>query len=749
MSRKQKKEHNIDLKKKFEISLSMTNSTDITNETPYEIKINNSIQNINEIKRESTESVEMSESSSFPENGKASNSCEACRRLKKKCSKDLPACKRCLERNLSSECFYPGKSKRRTKAEMEQYRLEHPEKFKKRRVSTKTELKDIPTTPSYQDSNSDTRQGRIEKESSYDFSPLSTVNNDSKIKVTQSITTPLSSQMYTSLLGTNHQPKNNGFPFKDIKPVAYPNQTSNLDTKNPLNKKPPFSTTMPWSFQNRATNSNISSSLPSIPISADSIQYETVKAIFKGGYPSQGNNTYCLTKKLVTSALHAYFRHNHRTYPMIDKLKFQERVFEINNFDELAEVTTDDNNEIFKFMLYFMLAIGSTTLHRAGTLEEEFIGIDEHFSYLGMQRFQIVMKYQSMDTIRCLILLGVYSFFEPKGISSWTIGGIICRLCIGLGLNKQLTGKKKMSSTAYELELRNRCYWSTYCFEKLVHLSLLRGDGGLDVNDCDIPLPKPLYPDVEEEDIKVNNMMINLRILENKIYQSLHTIRAEKKCKNYTREQRLNLIQELQKEIDETFQAYKKEFKMVKNSPQVSSINENGDISFHRSELWLVMRYEQFQILLYRPSRVNRRLLPEMLGKLGNVCLSSLRHNYMLYQQKKMPFNWVTLFRALNVCNATCVCLYNWSINLNDCEREFKQIIEVLNNFGPKWYAARNFAKAFENISKSLLQFSLHVNKNNDDELHQLNFALFGPNSEYYDIMDENDVDISWLDFIK
>ncbi|CAI8501420.1 unnamed protein product [Hanseniaspora opuntiae] len=175
-----------------------------------------------------------------------------------------------------------------------------------------------------------------------------------------------------------------------------------------------------------------------------------------------------------------------------------------------------------------------------------------------MQRFQIVMKYQSMDTIRCLILLGVYSFFEPKGISSWTIGGIICRLCIGLGLNKQLTGKKKMSSTAYELELRNRCYWSTYCFEKLVHLSLLRGDGGLDVNDCDIPLPKPLYPDVEEEDIKVNNMMINLRILENKIYQSLHTIRAEKKCKNYTREQRLNLINELQKEIDETFQAYKK-----------------------------------------------------------------------------------------------------------------------------------------------------------------------------------------------
>lgn len=109
----------------------MTNSTDITNENPYELKISNKIQSINDIKRESTESVEMSESSSFPVNGKASNSCEACRRLKKKCSKDLPACKRCLERNLSSECFYPGKSRRRTKAEMEQYRLEHPEKFKK------------------------------------------------------------------------------------------------------------------------------------------------------------------------------------------------------------------------------------------------------------------------------------------------------------------------------------------------------------------------------------------------------------------------------------------------------------------------------------------------------------------------------------------------------------------------------------------------------------------------------------------
>lgn len=727
----------------------MSNYIEINNENLYDATISPNVENTNKIKKDSTESVEMSNSSSFLDNGKASNSCEACRKLKKKCSKDLPACKRCLERDLGNQCFYPGKSRRRTKAEMEQYRSEHPEEFKKRKVPIKTKLKDTSTTPSYQDTTSETRQGRIDKESSNDFSPLSTVNNDSKIKVTQSVTNSISSQMYNSLLGANYQPKNNAFPFKEVKPVAYPNLTINLDTKSPLSKRPNLSTTNPWSLQNRTTNTNISSSFPSVPISADSIQYETVKAIFKGGYPSQNIKVYSLTKKLVTSALHAYFRHNHRTYPMIDKLKFQERVFEINNFDELAEVTDDDNNEIFKFMLYFMLAIGSTTLHRAGTLKEEFIGIDEYLSYLGMQRFQIVMKYQSMDTIRCLILLGVYSFFEPKGISSWTIGGIICRLCIGLGLNKQLTGKKKMSSTAYELELRNRCYWSTFCFEKLVHLSLLRGDGGLDVNDCDIPLPKPLYPDVEEEDIKVNNMMINLRILENKIYQSLHTIKAEKKCKDYSKEQRLNLINELQREIDDTFQAYKKEFKLVKNSPELLSMNENGDISFHRSELWLVMRYEQFQILLYRPSRVNRRLLPEMLGKLGNVCLSSLRHNYMLYQQKKMPFNWVTLFRTLNVCNATCVCLYNWSINLNDCEREFKQIIEVLNNFGPKWYAARNFAKVFQNISKSLLQFSLHVNKNNDDELHQLNFALFGPNSEYYDIMDENDVDISWLDFIK
>lgn len=702
-------------------------------------------------KQENSENMRNSSSEASVDQNteKASNSCDMCRRLKKKCSKDLPACQRCVEKKISYNCFYPGKSRRRTKVEMERYRMAHPEKsVKRRKTFKKYEMKETTPEQPVQASSTNLRQNITEKENNGDFSPLSTINYDNRINPIQSMTSPITSNLYNTLLSASDYTKNNLIQFKEIKPVPYSNVPYNPDIKSLLFKKPPQITSqMPWSLENPANHAF--PNVPSIPISAVSIQYETVKAIYKGGYPSQPNKKYHMTKELVTKAIMAYFRHNHRTYPMIDKIKFQERVFKINDYEELARVTDDDENEIFKFMVFFMLAIGSTTLHRAGALDEEFYGIEEYFSYLGMQRFQIVMKYQKMDTIRCLILLGVYSFFEPKGISSWTIGGIICRLCIGLGLNKQLTGKKKMSSTAYELELRNRCYWSTYCFEKLVHLSLLRGDGGLDVNDCNIPLPKPLYPEVEEEDIKVNNMMINLRILENKIFQSIHTIKAEKQCKNYTTEQRLKLISDLQKEVDETFQSYKKECKTVNNSPELATVNENGDVSFHRSELWLVMRYEQFQILLYRPSRVIRRLIPEMLTKLGSVCLSSLRHNYMLYQQKKMPFNWVTLFRALNVCNATCVCLYNWSIDLNDCEREFKQIIEVLNNFGPRWYAARNFAKVFKNISQSLLQFSLHVNHNNEDELQQLNFALFGPNSEYYDIMDENDVDISWLEFIK
>ena len=427
------------------------------------------------------------------DNGKASNSCVLCRKLKKKCSKDLPACKRCVEKNVAYNCFYPGKSRRRTKVEMEQYRLEHPElahkkqkkTLKKHEMEDKTSESRIPNAP----------QAKPVSEDNSDFSPLSTVNIAGRIQPAQGVGSPLASYLYNALMGAGEYARNNLLQVKEISPVPYPTvQPPQFNPKNIIQNKS-FQATSPMSWP--AQNS-INASIPktveasSVPISVDSIQYETVKAIFKGGILSQSEKKYTMNKDLVTRAIMAYFRHNHRTYPMIDKIKFQERVFKIDNFEELISITDDDQTEIFKFMVFFMLAIGSTTLHRAGTLEEDFYGIAEYFSYLGMQRFQIVMKYQNMDTIRCLILLGVYSFFEPKGISSWTIGGIICRLCIGLGLNKQLTGKKKLSSTPYELELRNRCYWSTFCFEKLVHLSLLRGDGGLDVNDCNIPLQKPL-----------------------------------------------------------------------------------------------------------------------------------------------------------------------------------------------------------------------------------------------------------------
>ncbi|OBA27861.1 hypothetical protein HANVADRAFT_51974 [Hanseniaspora valbyensis NRRL Y-1626] len=712
-------------------------------------------------------------------------SCDTCRKYKKKCSKERPACDRCRNKGLEAECFYPGKSRRRTKAEMNIAKgkdstsnnidindslnggVKKPLRNKNRTQSIDNKLKKeeviLLTTESKKIRNEERKEeARNNSSRSNSYTPLSTINNGIKSFSYQNTTFPFqqpnSANSLSSIIKAARSP-----------PVISPHQNSlnflksppNFGIKNNMKLINSYSQTInpvistETNNNNNNSSSNSGSNSNSIPIAAANIQYETIASIFKGGQPNPIKQ-YTITKPFVIKAISAYFLHNHRIYPMIDKLKFNERVSQIgDNFAELEAIAeNDDENEIFKFMLYFMLAIGATTLQRAGNLEDSLVGIDEYLAFLAMKRFKIVMKYQKLDTIRCLILLGVYSFFEPKGISSWTIGGVICRLCIGLGLNKQLVGKKKLRFNEVELELRNRCYWSTYCFEKLVHLSLLRGDGGLDVNDSDIPLPKALFPE-EEDDMKVNNMMINLRVLENKIFQSLHTIKAGNKYKDATMEKRLQLINQLQTELDETFQKYKAEFKSYNsylsnpNCVSSSASSACGDVSFHRSELWLVMRYEQFQILLYRPSKVLPRLPMDILTKLGTVCLSSLRHSYMLYQQKKMPYNWVTLFRALNVCNATCVCLYNWSINLNDCERDFKQIIEVLSNFGPKWHAAKTFAKVFENISQSLLQFSLHVNENNEEELQQLNYDLFGPNSEYYDIMDENDVDISWLDFIK
>lgn len=167
-------------------------------------------------------------------------------------------------------------------------------------------------------------------------------------------------------------------------------------------------------------------------------------------------------------------------------------------------------------------------------------------------------------------------------------------------------------------------------------------------------------------------------------------------------------------------------------------------ISFHSSEIWLAMRYSQLQILLYRPSALMPKPPIDSLSTLGEFCLQAWKHTYTLYKKRLLPLNWITLFRTLTICNTILYCLCQWSIDLIESKIEIQQCVEILRHFGERWIFAMRCADVFQNISNTILDISLSHGK--VPNMDQLTRELFGASDSYQDILDENNVDVSWVD---
>lgn len=478
----------------------------------------------------------------------------------------------------------------------------------------------------------------------------------------------------------------------------------------------------------------------SIPINSASIETAALGTIFKGGrvetWVNVDGSKKPIDRNLLDRSIAAFFRHNHRLYPMIDKASFLKQVSMIRefNYDNLDKIY----DSVFIFKLYMIMAIGCTTLRRAGMLLEDEEELSDHLAFVAMKKFCDVMNLQNIETIRCLLLLGIYSFFEPKGWSSWTISGIIMRLTIELGLNRDLVKEKMKHMTIFEVEARYRVFWSAYCFERLIATCLGRASA-IDDDDVTVPLPRPLN-ESEKEDIDITNTMIRLRRLAGRIYKQVHSTSVSKK--KLTVEERIEIINGLRQELDTIFETEK--LKMKQSNDKNVNKHINNTISFHSSDIWLAMRHSQLMILLYRPSSLIPKPPIESLSILGEYCLEAWKHTYTLYQKKLLPLNWITLFRTLTICNIILYCLCQWTIDLIESKIEIQQCAEILDHFGSKWIFAKKCAEVFTNISNTILEISLSDGK--VPNMDKLTTEVFGANDAYHEILNENNVDVSWID---
>ncbi|CCF58386.1 hypothetical protein KAFR_0E02330 [Kazachstania africana CBS 2517] len=685
-------------------------------------------------------------------------SCSRCRKLKKKCPREVPVCGHCVR--VGAECSYPGRAARRTKKELEEAELRGefiPSKKHKThegngsrsntasviytsdhstfpaRATRAASSTSVPPISSFQPNETVSSLisafATLDESSSDQTSPQSIVSRQVSVDAPLSFT---SANGRTLLRGdhVNRQVLSSSATQSVANSLTSPESVA---ASRAISSAPEYEP----SFSRRLVTS--SSLEPSVPVDSSSLEAETIADVFKGARATNWINAdgsfKPIDRNLLDRFIAAFFKHNHRLFPVIDKLSFIDRVSTIRVFDyEL--LNSAFNDDVFIFQLYMIMAIGCTTLRRAGMLLKDEEELSEHLAFLSMKKFRTVMALQNIETIKCLLLLGIYSFFEPKGSSSWTISGIIMRLVIALGLNRAPVSKKLKTMPAIEVESRYRVFWSAYCFERLISTCLGRMSA-IDDDEISVPLPHAMYSD-EKEDIDVTNTMITLRRIAGKIYKNVHSVHAGKQ--DLTIEERQKIIVDLREELDGIYKL--EQAKMDKQNKKSGSRKSN--ISFHSSESWLTMRYSQLQILLYRPSALIPKPPIESLAILGKFCLMAWKHTYTLYQKKLLPLNWITLFRTLTICNTILYCLCQWSIDLIESKIEIQQIVEILEHFGAKWIFATRCAEVFQGISNTILDISLSDGK--VPNMDSLTNELFGATDAYHDILSENNVDISWVD---
>lgn len=722
-------------------------------------------------------------------------SCARCRKLKKRCPKQTPNCNNCV--SVGVPCNYPGRAPRRSKKELEAARLRgeyEPSKRRKKDVNDINTGNSGNTSASNASTNSNTSPVLAFTPTSMpdalsDVGARNLTNvPDNNMEGVSSLISALNSSFdpsthfktppaFPSLVSTNNVSNNmnTNLVLDSQTPSifsSFPQPLTTNEHKNMHNNEannniipgltqpivPPSYQTVPMLITNSNVKSvdkpktNVRSSFnmemfDSVPIIDSAIQLETISSVFKGGketpWVKEDNSYREIDRSLYDRFIAAYFNHNHRTFPMVDKTGFLNRVSTIRDFTQMDGQYNDE----FIFKLYMIMAIGCTTLQRAGMLFKDQEELSEHFAYIAMKKFSIVISLQNIGTVKSLLLLGIYSFFEPKGVSSWTISGLLMRLAISLGLNRALPQKKLRTMTATDVELRNRTFWSAYCFERLVATSLGR-ISAIDDDEINVPLPRSLYKE-EESDLEVTLMTITLRRLSGRIYKKVHSVSVGKR--NLNSDDKQKIINSLRKEIDDVYATQRAKIQKQKTENYSVAyfnsefIGDNPDmISFHSSDIWLAMRYSQFQIMLYRPSVLIPKPPLESLTILGEFCLKALKFTYTLYKKKMLPLNWITLFRALTICNTMLYCLCQWSVDLIESKKEIQQCVDILQHFGEKWVFATKCAEVFQNISATILDISL--SNGQVPNMDKLTRELFGASDEYKEILDENNVDVAWAD---
>ncbi|KAJ0426592.1 fungal-specific transcription factor domain-containing protein [Aspergillus carlsbadensis] len=376
----------------------------------------------------------------------------------------------------------------------------------------------------------------------------------------------------------------------------------------------------------------------------------------------------------LTVLVDAFFHHVYRAYPFIDEDRVR----------QAAVSSAPSCRDTESTILYMIMAIGYTSLERSGKAPA---GIQSGFEIPYADIMQRCIMQESIDSIQILVLLALYSLFDPIGPSTWSIVGIITRQALAQGLTRPTVEDNLPPKT---VELRRRLFWSIFGLDRMMAVSVGETPG-LVVEEMALPFPaitvvefaSPKRTD-HASMLQVSRHVIELRQLESKILSTIH-LQARIAVGSLTQADRSTITTRLRSEIENW---YSHGCLITKPEPD--------NVRLHDTMGWLNARYYHLLLLLYYPCQFNASTSAHSAARasaLLELVRKFVQYNRVLLSHQQLPLNRVTLDRLVPACLVMFYCFVrDESSTALTARNEIRAVIDILESFSEKWTHARRLA---------------------------------------------------------
>ncbi|KNG87109.1 hypothetical protein ANOM_005306 [Aspergillus nomiae NRRL 13137] len=381
------------------------------------------------------------------------------------------------------------------------------------------------------------------------------------------------------------------------------------------------------------------------------------------------------------ACLDAYFHHVHRAYPFVDKA----RIMQVQSAN--ANVMLIENNAD-SMILYLIHAIGRTTLERSGKISP-LTGKEVKLPYSVI--LQYCIENEGMDSVQILLLLTLYSLFDPDGPSPWMVVGILTRQAMAQGLTSQRTTCADHALPSEEQS--HRLFWSVYVLDRMVASSVGQPPG-LFVPDIHVPLPAVTvteFASAQRAEISsmllVTRHVIQLRRLESNIMDAIF-LRPRADVRSLSPSDRTAIVSDLHYAVDNWY-----------SDGCLISRPEPSNVRIHDTMAWLNARYYQLLMLIYYPTPFNQPPRPGSHEHLLNVVQKYIHYSHILLELGQLPLNYITLTRCVPACLVLLYCFGHAASTVFSAKQEIQSCIAILQSFSSGWNHAMALARIMTDFS--------------------------------------------------